>query len=77
MKLSSLRRRVIGMLDVFLNQVNEAIIRTSDTDGTETPISPNGFPTTVEADDMNLHSYAGYLVSIPYISKTGEALWTT
>ena len=41
------------------------------------PSSPNGFPSTVEADDINLHSYAGYLVSIPYISKTGEALWTT
>jgi len=76
MKLSSLRRRVI-MLDVFLTQVNEAIIRTSDTDGTETSISPNGFPSTVEAEDITLHSYAGYLVSVPYISKTGEALWTT
>ena len=50
MKLSSLRRRVIGMLGVFLNQVDEASVRTSDTDGTETSISLNGFPSTVEAD---------------------------
>jgi hypothetical protein len=27
--------------------------------------------------DVNLYSYTGYLVPIPYISKAREALWTT